>query len=148
MKKIKFLPACLAMVLGLSFGFASCGDDDDDSGSGQQQQQEVVESDVIQNGRNFYLDLEKAKETGSEADRLRVAADALDYSKNKDNATWTSNFLAGVVMQKYGVDDANVAKSQEYMSKVADVKGLLDNGITSDNIVDALLKLAPFISNN
>ena len=32
------------------------------------------------------------------------------------------------------------------MDKVADVKGLLDNGITSDNVAEALIKLATFIS--
>jgi hypothetical protein len=145
MKKIKFLPILMAVFMGLSFGLTSCGDDDDDNANNEQNK-EFVESDVIQNGRNFYIDLQKAKESGSEADKLRVVADALDYSKNKSNSAWTSNFLAGVVMEKYNVDDANVAKSEEYMKKVADVKNLLDNGITSDNVADALIKLATFIS--
>ncbi len=145
MKKIKFLPILMAMFLGLSFGLVSCGDDDDNS-SDNNQNKEFVEADVIQSGRTFYSDLVKAKETGSESDKLRVAADAIDYSNNKNNSAWTTNFLAGVVMEKYNVDDANVAKSEEYMNKVADVKNVLDNGITSDNVANALVSLANFIS--
>ena len=144
MKKIKFLPVLMALFMGLTFGLTSCGDDDDDSSSNNGGT-EFVETDVIESGRNFYSDLEKAA-NGSDSDKLRVAADALDYTKNKDNAAWTSNFLAGVVMQKYGVDDSNVAKTQEYMNKVADVKGLLDNGINKENVADALIKLASFIA--
>lgn len=145
MKKIKFLPILMAMFLGLSFGLISCGDDDD-NGSDNNQNKEFVEADVIQSGRTFYDDLVRAKESGSEADKLRVAADAIDYSNNKNNSAWTTNFLAGVVMEKYNVDDANVAKSEEYMKKVADVKNVLDNGITSDNVANALVSLANFIS--
>lgn len=143
MKKIKFLPVLMALFMGLTFGLTSCGDDDDDSSSNNGGT-EFVETDVIESGRNFYSDLEKAV-SGSDSDKLRVAADALDYTKNKDNAAWTSNFLAGIVMQKYNVS-VDEAKTQVYMDKVADVKGLLDNGITSDNVAEALIKLATFIS--
>lgn len=143
MKKIKFLPVLMALFMGLTFGLTSCGDDDDDSSSNNGGT-EFVETDVIESGRNFYSDLEKAA-SGSDSDKLRVAADALDYTKNKDNAAWTSNFLAGIVMQKYNVS-VDEAKTQVYMDKVADVKGLLDNGITSDNVAEALIKLATFIS--
>lgn len=143
MKKIKFLPVLMALFMGLTFGLTSCGDDDDDSSSNNGGT-EFVETDVIESGRNFYSDLEKAA-NGSDSDKLRVAADALDYTKNKDNAAWTSNFLAGIVMQKYNVS-VDEAKTQVYMDKVADVKGLLDNGITSDNVAEALIKLATFIS--
>ena len=38
------------------------------------------------------------------------------------------------------------AKSEENLKKVAEMKNLLDNGITAANVADALTSLASFIS--
>ncbi len=147
MKKIKFLPACLAMVLGLSFGFASCGDDDDDNNSSDNST--VVDSSVTSKGRAFYSNL--CSTTSGDAATITTAtaavvASAMEYSSHKDDKTWTTNFLAGVVMEKYGVTSESEAKSEEYMSKVAGLKSMLDEGITAENVSTALLNLSNFIS--
>lgn len=143
MKKIKFLACLMAMFAGLSFGFCSCGDDDSDDNTNKAT--EYVESDVIASGQTFYVNLE-ASVKGDAAAIASVVSVGLQYSKFKDDATYTSNFLAGVVMQKYGVADVAVAKSEEYMSKVAGLKAVLDEGITADNVANALVSLASFIA--
>lgn len=143
MKKIKFLACLMAMFAGLSFGFCSCGDDDSDDNTNKAT--EYVESDVIASGQTFYVNLEAAVK-GDGAAIASVVSVGLQYSKFKDDATYTSNFLAGVVMQKYGVADVAVAKSEEYMSKVAGLKAVLDEGITADNVANALVSLASFIA--
>lgn len=143
MKKIKFLACLMAMFAGLSFGFCSCGDDDSDDNTNKAT--EYVESDVIASGQTFYVNLEAAVK-GDGAAIASVVSVGLQYSKFKDDATYTSNFLAGVVMQKYGVADVAVAKSEEYMSKVASLKAVLDEGITADNVANALVSLASFIA--
>lgn len=143
MKKIKFLACLMAMFAGLSFGFCSCGDDDSDDNTNKAT--EYVESDVIASGQTFYVNLETAVK-GDAAAIASVVSVGLQYSKFKDDATYTSNFLAGVVMQKYGVADVAVAKSEEYMSKVASLKAVLDEGITADNVANALVSLASFIA--
>ena len=149
MKKIKFLPILMAMFLGLSFGLISCGDDDDNNGNTENNT--YVEKDVIAKGRTFYSNLEKTTSGDASVVAAATAAivlDAAEYTKNKNNKEWTTNFLAGVVMEKYKVDDANIAKSEQYMNKVADLKNVLDNGITADNVANALVTLAGFISKN
>lgn len=145
MKKIKFLPVLMALFMGLTFGLTSCGDDDDDNSGNDTQKESVVEDDVINNGRTFYDDLGKAA-SGDAVAIADIIVKGADYTAHKDDKTYTTNFLAGVVMQKYGVDDAKVAKGEEYLNKVETVKTVLDNGITSENVSEALIKLATFIS--
>ena len=149
MKKIKFLPILMAMFLGLSFGLVSCGDDDDNNGNTENNS--YVESDVIAKGRTFYTNLEKTTSGDASVVAAATAAivlDATEYTKNKNNKEWTTNFLAGVVMQKYGVSSETEAKSAENLAKVAELKTMLDNGITAENVATALVNLANFISKN
>lgn len=147
MKKIKFLPILMALFFGLSFGLTSCGDDDDDNNGSDNTT--VVEKDVIAKGRTFYTNLEKTTSGDASVVAAATAAivlDAAEYTKNKSNKEWTTNFLAGVVMQKYGVTEEAEAKSEENLAKVAELKSILDNGITSENVANALMGLANFIS--
>ncbi|MCQ2225222.1 MAG: hypothetical protein MJZ14_05800 [Paludibacteraceae bacterium] len=143
MKKIKFFACLMTMFMGLSFGMASCGDDDEESNGDKTTI--VTEDEVINEGRTFYKNLNGAVNR-DEASILAVVSSGMKYYQNKSDKAWTTNFLAGVVMEKYGVADATVAKSEEYMSKVADLKAILDNGITADNISNLLIDLASFIS--
>ncbi|MBR5374772.1 MAG: hypothetical protein IK131_08900 [Paludibacteraceae bacterium] len=145
MKKIKFLPILMAMFLGLSFGLVSCGDDDDNNEGGEGNNTTVVEKDVISKGRDFYGNLVKAG-SGDAVAIASVVTGAAEYTTNKSNTEWTTNFLAGVVMAKYGVTEETEAKSEENLKKVAELKNLLDNGITAANVADALTSLASFIS--
>ncbi len=145
MKKIKFLPILMAMFLGLSFGLVSCGDDDDNNGNTENNS--YVESDVIAKGRDFYANLVKAG-SGDAVAIASVVTGAAEYTTNKNNKEWTTNFLAGVVMQKYGVSSETEAKSTENLAKVAELKTMLDNGITAENVATVLVNLANFISKN
>ena len=149
MKKIKFLPILMAMFLGLSFGLVSCGDDDDNNEGGEGNNTTVVEKDVISKGRDFYGNLVKAG-SGDVAATANVILGASEYSKNKSNSEWTTNFLAGVVMAKYGVTEETEAKSEENLAKVAELKALLEDGslLTTEGVANALVNLASFISKN
>ncbi len=144
MKKLRFFACLMTLFMGLSFGFTSCGDKDDDSSTNDS----VVsgENEAINKGKQFYADLELAVKDKDTAAGLRVASVGLEYSKFKEDKAWTTNFLAGVVMAKYGVSDANVAKSEKYMKEVADLKAILDGGINVENISSALLSLATFVT--
>lgn len=149
MKKIKFLPACMAMVLGLSFGLVSCGSDDDDNNGGENTS--VVDSDVTAKGRSFYTNLcnttsgDAATVASAMAAVVVSASEYSEHRKNNDDA-WTTNFLAGVVMEKYGVSSETEAKSEENLAKVAELKSVLDAGVTTDNVANMLVNLANFIS--
>lgn len=145
MKKIKFLPILMALFLGLSFGLVSCGDDDDNNGNNENNT--YVESDVIAKGRDFYANLVKAG-SGDAVAIASVVTGAAEYTTNKSNTEWTTNFLAGVVMAKYNVSSETEAKSKENLAKVAELKTMLDNGITAENVATALVNLAGFISKN
>lgn len=145
MKKIKFLPILMAMFLGLSFGLVSCGDDDDNNGNTENNT--YVESDVIAKGRDFYGNLVKAG-SGDAVAIASVVTGAAEYTTNKSNTEWTTNFLAGVVMAKYNISSETEAKSTENLAKVAELKTMLDNGITAENVATALVNLANFISKN
>ncbi len=149
MKKIKFLPILMAMFLGLSFGLVSCGDDDDNNEGGEGNNTTVIEKDVITKGRDFYGNLVKAG-SGDVAATANVILGASEYSKNKSNSEWTTNFLAGVVMAKYGVTEETEAKSEENLAKVAELKVLLEDGslLTTEGVANALVNLASFISKN
>ena len=138
MKKLKFLPFLMALVFGLSFGFTACGDDDDDSS-------EKVETETIESGTKFYENMVKACE-GDAAAITAVVTEGANYSKYKNDAEYTTNFLAGVVMAKYGVTDVALAKSEEYQSKVASVKSVLDEGFTVGNVSNVLVSLSEFIA--
>ncbi|MBO7428922.1 MAG: hypothetical protein J6U08_09460 [Paludibacteraceae bacterium] len=145
MKKIKFLPILMALFLGLSFGLVSCGDDDDNNENTENNTH--VESDVIAKGRDFYANLVKAG-SGDAVAIASVVTGAAEYTTNKSNTEWTTNFLAGVVMAKYNVSSETEAKSAENLAKVAELKTMLDNGITAENVATALVNLANFISKN
>ncbi len=143
MKNLKFWSLLMALVFGLSFGFVSCGDDDDDT-----QDSSVVEKSTIEKGQNFYKDLVN---TASDDATTRAAAitsvvvAAAEYTTHKSDAEWTTNFLAGVAMEKYGVTDA-VAKTEEYQNKVKAVKDVLDAGFTAENVSNVLIQLSDFIA--
>ena len=144
MKKLKFLPFLMALVFGLSFGFTACGDDDDDSS-------EKVETKTIESGQAFYQNVVKAVDNDVTAEEKAAAITAVvtegaNYSKYKNDAEYTTNFLAGVVMEKYGVTDVALAKSEEYQSKVASVKSVLDEGFTVGNVSNVLVSLSEFIA--
>ena len=51
-------------------------------------------------------------------------------------------------MAKYNVSSETEAKSAENLAKVAELKTMLDNGITAENVATALVNLANFISKN
>lgn len=135
----------MAMFLGLSFGLVSCGDDDDNNGNTENNT--YVESDVIAKGRDFYGNLVKAG-SGDAVAIASVVTGAAEYTTNKSNTEWTTNFLAGVVMAKYNISSETEAKSTENLAKVAELKTMLDNGITAENVATALVNLANFISKN
>lgn len=152
MKNLKFWSLLMALVFGLSFGVTSCGDDDDEGGKQDNTEKQYVEKDVIASGQSFYQNCVKAvniKDTeGTEyaAAVLNVVTSGQEYYKNRTNAEWTTNFLAGVAMEKYGITDAALAKSDEYQQKVASVKKVLDEGITTENVANVLTSLATFIA--
>lgn len=143
MKKIRFFACLMAMFVGLSFGFTSCGDEEDGNDNGGSK--EYVDTDVISSGQAFYTNLETAVQ-GDAVAIASVVTTAAQYQKFKNDKEYTTNFLAGVVMQKYGVADVAVAKSEEYMGKVSALKAVLDEGITAENVSNALVSLASFIA--
>ncbi|MBR2262706.1 MAG: hypothetical protein IJ916_13540 [Paludibacteraceae bacterium] len=145
MKNLKFWSLLMALVFGLSFGFVSCGDDDDDENT---QDSSVVEKTTIEKGQNFYKDLKNTNSddaTAKTAAITSVVLTASEYASHKSDAEWTTNFLAGVAMEKYGVTDA-VAKTEEYQNKVKAVKDVLDAGFTADNVAGVLVNLSDFIA--
>lgn len=144
MKNLKFWSLLMALVFGLSFGFVSCGDDDDEN----TQDSSVVEKTTIEKGQNFYKDLKNANSddaTVKTAAFTSMVLTAAEYTAHKTDAEWTTNFLAGVAMEKYGVTDA-VAKTEEYQNKVKAVKDVMDAGFTADNVAGVLVKLSDFIA--
>lgn len=151
MKKIKFFACLMAMFMGLSFGFCACGSDDDTDTQDESQNTPGHDA-TIQEGKNFYSSLESAvngKDAASIATATaNVAAVGMNYSKFKDDKEYTANFLAGVVMAKYGVTDEQEAKSEKYMNEVSELKSILDGGINASNIGTALVQLSSFVLTN
>lgn len=150
MKNLKFWSLLMALVFGLSFGVTSCGDDDEDGGS-TPTDKTYVEKDVIANGQSFYQNCEKALSKESTAADITAATASVvlygqEYYNNRTNVEWTTNFLAGVAMEKYGITDAALAKSDEYQQKVSVVKNVLNEGFTADNVSNVLASLATFIA--
>lgn len=147
MKNLKFWSLFVALFLGLSFGFTSCGDDEEKD---EKTEKTIVEDETIQKGQTFYQNLDKAVNGTTEEKAVAitsVVATGFDYKNHKSDAEWTTNFLAGVAMEKYGVADKAIAKTDEYQQKVAAVKAVLDEGFTSENVSNVLIQLSSFISN-
>lgn len=144
MKNLKFWSLLMALVFGLSFGVTSCGDDKDES-----DESSYVEDDVIGSGQKFYQNLDKAINGTAEEKTVAIAsvvASGFDYKNHKSDAGWTTNFLAGVAMEKYGVTDKAKAKSAEYQKKVSAVKDVLDKGFTAENVSNVLISLSDFVA--
>ncbi len=137
MKSIKFLPFLMALFLGAAFCFSSCdrNDDDDDSSS-------VTET--MKKGESFYDDCKSYKENKDATKLLSIVANATEYTQHKDDKTWVTEFIAGMVMAKYNVSD-KVAQTEEYLSKASSVKTVLDGGITTTNVLTALTTISEFI---
>ncbi len=149
MKNLKFWSLLMALVFGLSFGVTSCGDDDDEKQDNTEKQ--YVEKDVIASGQSFYQNCAKAVSKESTAADITASTASVvllgqEYYKNRKNAEWTTNFLAGVAMEKYQITDTALAKTDEYQQKVSTVKKVLDEGITTENVANALATIATFIA--
>lgn len=149
MKNLKFWSLLMALVFGLSFGVTSCGDDDDEKQDNTEKQ--YVEKDVIASGQSFYQNCAKAVNKESTAAEITASTASVvllgqDYYNHRKDAEWSTNFLAGVAMEKYQITDAALAKTDEYQQKVATVKKVLDEGITTENVASALATIATFIA--
>lgn len=72
----------------------------------------------------------------------------MNYTKFKDDKEYTANFLAGVVMAKYGVTDEQEAKSEKYVNEVNELKSILDGGINASNVTTAVAQLTSFVLSN
>lgn len=151
MKKIKFFACLMAMFMGLSFGFCACGSDDDTDTQDESQNTPGHDA-TIQEGKTFYSSLETAvtskDATSITAASASVAALAMNYTKFKDDKEYTANFLAGVVMAKYGVTDEQEAKSEKYVNEVNELKSILDGGINASNVTAAVAQLTSFVLSN
>ncbi len=152
MKKIKFFACLMALFAGLTFGFCACGNDDDTDTNVQDDTTKPSHDAAIQEGKTFYSSLETAVNNKDAASYTAATASlvtvGMNYSKFKDDKEYTANFLAGVVMAKYGVTDEQEAKSEKYMKEVAELKSILDGGINANNVVTALSQLASFVLSN
>lgn len=152
MKKIKFFACLMSIFVGLSFGFCACGSDDDTDTNVQDDTTKPSHDATIQEGKTFYSSLETAATskdaTSITAASASVAALAMNYTKFKDDKEYTANFLAGVVMAKYGVTDEQEAKSEKYVNEVNDLKSILDGGINASNVATAVAQLTSFVLSN
>lgn len=152
MKKIKFFACLMSIFVGLSFGFCACGSDDDTDTNVQDDTTKPSHDATIQEGKTFYNSLETAvsnKDAASyAAATASLAAVGMNYSKFKDDKEYTANFLAGVVMAKYGITDEQEAKSEKYVNEVNDLKSILDGGINANNVLTALAQLSSFVLSN
>jgi len=151
MKNLKFWSLLMALVFGLSFGVTSCGDDDENNEKQENTEKQYVEKDVIASGQSFYQNCAKAISSESTAAEITASTASVvllgqEYYKNRKNAEWSTNFLAGIAMEKYGITDTALAKSDEYQQKVSTVKKVLDEGITTENVANALATIATFIA--
>lgn len=128
MKKTKFLAL---LLLGMTLGFASCGDDDDDDNGNNTTNVagKVYNPEAVNAGREAWKTY--SSNEGNTAIQIIKVAEIVKDLKSKDK-TYQADFWVGVSAEKFGYGD----KLDEAAKKAEEVKNIFASTASEQPAVD------------
>lgn len=128
MKKTKILAL---LLLGMTLGFASCGDDDDDDNGNNTTNVagKVYNPEAVNAGREAWKTY--SSNEGNKVVQIATAASIVLDLKSKDK-TYQADFWVGVSAEKFGYGD----KLDEAAKKAEEVKNIFASTASEQPAVD------------
>lgn len=141
MKAIKFWSFLCFLCVGIAF--SSCDNDGEDVDSGDSPVEEYVNSEGVQTGKSLYEVCSNIEGSGTSELMEKVATLGSiyeDYKENKDEEGWKAQFITGIAMAKFGLED-EAAVTSEMRDEVSGIVSMLNDGINVDDVNDTIATL-------